>query len=72
MNWDKARLAVYIGGLLASLGFVLSALGYATYNAQTGDIDILPFNIYWLAGIIAGPVSSGLAALAIWLKWGKK
>jgi hypothetical protein len=35
-------------------------------------IDLHPFSVYALAAIIAGPLASGLAAVALFLGWGKK
>jgi hypothetical protein len=72
MMWTKARLTTYIGAAIVGLAFVASILGAGTYDQATGTFDLHPFNVYWLAGIIAGPVSAGLSALAVVLKWGVK
>lgn len=72
MRLDRVRLAVYIGGFLAGVGFLLSVLGYAEYDHATGYIDIAPFNVYALSGVIAGPLASALATIALWLGWGPK
>lgn len=62
---SKARAAVYLAGLVASLA---SAWGLVDYDAATQVVDVRPFNI--TAAI--GAISSGLALLAVWLGWGKK
>ena len=65
MTFSAARLATYIGAALAGLAFIASTLGAGTYDPATGTFDLHPFNVWWLGGIIAGPVASGLAALAL-------
>lgn len=68
----KARLTIYIGAALAGLAFLAATLGAGTYDPATGMFDLHPFDVWWLAGIIAGPVSSVLAAVAVALGWGGK
>lgn len=70
--WTQARLTAYIGAAFAGGAFIAASTGYADYDTASGMVDFKPFNVYWLAGIVAGPVSSGLAALALALGWGKK
>ena len=70
--WTKARLTTYIAAALAGLAFLAAMLGLATYDPATGMIDFHPFSVYWLAGIIAGPVSSVVASIALALGWGRK
>ena len=70
--WDKARLTAYIGAALAGLAFLATVAGAGTYDPSTGNFDLHPFNVYWIAGIIAGPLSSVLATLALWMGWGGK
>lgn len=70
--WTKARLTAYIGAALVGAAFIASIMGAGTYDQATSTFDLHPFNVYWLAGIIAGPVSAGLSALAVMLKWGVK
>lgn len=70
--WTKARLAFYVGAALAGLAFVAASMGWGTYDPATGDFDLHPFNVYWLAGIVAGPVASALAAVAVALGWGAR
>ena len=72
MNMTRARLAAYIGSALAGGAFLLSAFGYAEYDASTGLVDIAPFNVYALAAIVAGPLASAMAAIAVWFGWGAK
>ena len=70
--WTKARLTTYLGGLIAGLAFILATLGAGTYDASTGQFDLHPFNVWWLAGIVAGPVSSAVAFVALAMGWGRK
>ena len=70
--WTQARLSLYIGAAFAGAAFLASAMGLATYDTASGMVDFRPFNVYWLAGIVAGPVSSALAAIAVALGWGRK
>ncbi len=69
---DKVRLATYIGAFLAGVAFLVSAFVLAEYDHATGYVDIAPFNVYALAAVIAPPLASGLAAIALWFGWGKK
>jgi len=62
----KARLATYISAALIGLGVILSQIGAATYDAATGTLDLHPINVYTLAGIVAGPLASGMAAVVLW------
>jgi hypothetical protein len=71
MNLTRARFAAYIGSALAGGAFLLSAFGYAEYDAGTGLVDIAPFNVYALAAVVAGPLASAMAAVAVWFGWGK-
>ena len=68
--WSKARLTIYITGLLASAAFVLTVLGAGTYDPVTWTFTLHPFDVRWLAGVIAGPVSAAIASVAVVLKWG--
>jgi hypothetical protein len=70
--WSKARLTTYIGTALVGLAVLASIMGVATYDPATGMIDLHPFSVYALAAIIAGPLASGLAAVALFLGWGAK
>ena len=72
MMWTKARLTTYIGTALTGLAFLAMVLGLATFDPATGMVDPHPFSIYWLAGIIAGPVASVIAAVAVVFRWGDK
>jgi len=68
----QIRLTAYLTSFFGGLAVILSMLGAATYDASSGMLTIHPFNVNWLAGIIAGPLASGLAAVALWLGWGRK
>jgi hypothetical protein len=70
--WSKARLTAYIGAALAGLAFLAAVAGAGTYDPSTGTFDLHPFNVYWIAGIIAGPLSSALATVALWMGWGTR
>lgn len=64
--WTKTRLAAYISAALVGAGVILSMIGAADYDAATGTLDLRPVNVYTLAGIIAGPLASGMAAVVLW------
>lgn len=68
-GWSVARLATYGVGLGAS---VLALAGYATFDHQTGTLDILPFNISVVATWIVGAVANGTAMVALLRGWGRK
>jgi hypothetical protein len=70
--WSAARLTTYISTALVGLAVLASILGVASYDPATGLIDFHPFSVYALAAIIAGPLASGLAAVALFLGWGRK
>ena len=71
-RWSQARLAYYVGMILAGLGVLASALGYAEFDPGTGEIDFLPFNVYALAAIIAGPLFGLVMAAADVVRgWGR-
>ena len=69
--WTQARMALYLATVLGGGAFVLAALGAGTYDAATGMFDLHPVDVKWLAGVVAGPVASGIAAVAAWRGWGK-
>jgi hypothetical protein len=64
-----ARLVVYAAGLGASL---LALAGYAQFDAATGELDILPFNISIVATWCVTAFSNALAGIALLRGWGKK
>jgi hypothetical protein len=70
--WDKTRLTIYLTAAATGLGLLLTALGAADFDRATGMIDLHPFNAYALAGLVAGPVASLLASVAVLFKWGRK
>jgi hypothetical protein len=72
MMWSTARLTTYIGGALAGMAFLAATLGAGTYDAATGTFDLHPFNVWWLAGIIAAPVGSAMAAVVLTVQRARK
>lgn len=66
----QARLTAYIVTFLGAVGVIAAGLGWATFDPTSGTIDFAPFNIYVLAPIVAAPVMSLVAALAVVFKWG--
>ena len=65
MKWTIARLAVYAATFIAT---GLAVAGFGTFDPASGAFDLLPINVYELAGL----VSSGMAAMAVVFGWGKK
>jgi hypothetical protein len=70
--WTSARLTAYIASAIGGSASLFVMMGLATYDAATGMVDIHPFNITLVAGIVAGPISSALAFIALKFGWGKK
>lgn len=69
---EKTRLAAYITAFLAGVGMILSAMGWATYDAATGTIDLAPFNVYAVSGIVAPVLASGMAFVVLWWQGSRK
>lgn len=69
MSWTAARFAVYLAGFAAS---VLAAMGLADFDIATGNFDLAAFNVYEVAGVASGALTSALAAIAVWRGWGPK
>jgi len=74
-NAAKARGLAYVAGFIGSgaaigAGMWLSASGYADFDAATGNIDIHQFNVFDVATRIASWALNGVAALAVWRRWG--
>lgn len=69
MNWNRARLLIYLAGLIAS---GLAIAGLADFDPATGNFDIHAFNAYAAAGAVSGVVTSALAGLALIRGWGSK
>lgn len=67
--WTLGRGAIYLLGLAAG-GLALA--GYATFDAETWMLDISPFDLKKFVLTIAATVGNGVAALAVWKKWGRK
>ena len=70
--WGKSRLTVYVTMALTGLASLLAFLGYATFDRETGLVDLAPFNIYLVAPLIGSVAASALAAVALVLRWGGK
>ena len=68
----QIRLTAYLTAFFGGLAVILSLLGAASYDRATGLLDIHPFNVNWLAGIIAGPLASGMAAFMVWVQGRRK
>lgn len=64
-----ARLVAYLVGMAASL---MALAGYATFDHQTGELDILPFNVSVVATWVVGLATNALAAVAVIRGWGRK
>jgi hypothetical protein len=69
--WTQARITGYLATLLAGIAFLAMAVGAGTYDPATGLFDLHPIDVKWLAGVIAGPAASALAAIAAFRGWGK-
>lgn len=69
MNWTIVRLLTYLAGLVAS---GLALYGLADFDPATGVFDLHSFNLYELLGAASGVITSALASLAVWRKWGGK
>lgn len=69
MNWTFIRLATYLAGLGAS---GLALYGLADFDPASGVFDLRAFNLYELIGVGSGAVTSALASLAVWRRWGAK
>jgi hypothetical protein len=70
--WTTARITLYLTSLLAGLGTILAMGGLATYDPVANTIDLHPISIPMVVGLVAPVLSSGLAAVAAWLGWGRK
>jgi len=68
----NARIAVYIASALALAASFAAAMGFGSYDAETGMFDLHPFSVGLLATWVAGIASNVLAALAAFRGWGKK
>lgn len=63
------RAFLYVLGLAAG---GLSLAGYASFDPETWTLDIAPFNLREAALTAVQTIGNGLAALAVWRKWGVK
>lgn len=68
----QARITIYIMAILSGLAALASLAGVADYDASSGMVDVHPFSITLVGGVIAPVLASGLAAVAAWLGWGRK
>lgn len=66
--WTQARFAAYITSAFVGTAAILSALGVAEYDSATGMIDLHPFSVYVVAGIVAAPLASAMAAVMVWVQ----
>lgn len=62
----QLRLTAYLTAFFGGSAVILSMIGAADYDQATGLLDIRPFNVNWMAGIVAGPLASGMAAVMVW------
>ena len=70
--WTQARFAAYITAAIVGLAAMASALGLADYDHATGMVTLHPFSVYTVAGVIAGPLASAMAAVMLWIQRGRK
>ena len=70
--WDKVRLTGYVVAGLSAAAALAKMLGVADYDAATGMVDLHPFNINYLGALIGAAGANAVAAVAVWLKWGRK
>lgn len=70
--WTPARIAFYLTSFFGGIAALLSAMGWATYDAATQTIDLHPVSIPVLVGFVAPVVASALAAVAAAFGWGRK
>ena len=71
MNWTTARGWGYF--LALGIGMAAVAAGWATFDPQTGMIDIAPFNLFTGVALALSVAGSPLMALLAVIKgWGRK
>lgn len=68
----NTRLTFYLTGFFGLLAAGLVMIGAADYDPVTWTLDIHAFDIRWLASWGAGLLSTGIAAIANILGWGRK
>ena len=66
----QARITIYIMAILSGLAALASLAGVADYDAASGMVDVHPFSITLVGGVVAPVLASGLAAVAAWFGWG--
>lgn len=62
----QLRLTAYLTAFFGGGAVILSMIGAADYDHTSGLLDIRPFNVNWMAGVVAGPLASGMAAVMVW------
>jgi hypothetical protein len=72
MNWNRARLTIYIVSTVGLIASLASMAGLGTYDSTTGLFDPHPFNVTAIAGLIAPVVAGFVASVANWFGWGSK
>jgi hypothetical protein len=55
-----------IGMIVMGAALVLSVMGWATYDPDTGNLDIHPVNVQEVAAYLVGLIASATAARAWW------
>lgn len=70
--WDRFRIATYLGSFMAVVATLAAGYGLATYDPISGMVDIAPFNLHNLVGLVVAGGSNLLATIALWRKWGRK
>ena len=65
----QARITVYIMAGLSGIAALMALLGVADYDPASGLVDIHPFNVTWIGGLVAPVAASGLATVAAWFGW---
>ncbi len=68
----KARLGTYATGFVGLVGLILAGANLATFDANTGMLDLAPFNAYALAALLPTGLAVVLAPLALLKGWKAK
>lgn len=71
MNFTNARFGVYIFAGLAGIATIVAMAGYGTYDHATGMFDLHPIDVRAVAAYLGSILANGLAAIAVWRRWGK-
>ncbi len=65
----QARITIYIMAILSGAAVLASLAGVADYDPASGMVDVHPFNITLIGGLVAPVLASVLATMAAWLGW---